>query len=277
MRRPALHATVAIVAGLVHAALILGIAIRYGYDVGPSAYTTEQLLWRYGGLVALGALPAWLALEDRLVAPLAILLLVGGFALVAEVTPPAPTFRDVSEIEPAIDEPTGQVVVDDGLHLVKYTTTWYVWTVGIALAGLWEHVLRARTEWLPSPRRSRWVPSDPLAAGGIALAAGLAHAVASLGYAAGWGMLDTSVSIGWIVAGAVALIAVPAYLLVRHDLFAPIAVGIALFLNSVHSQEYAGPSDPHGLYVGLWFVFLGLSLAAGGLELGVRRIRTAVR
>lgn len=272
MRRATRHVVIALLAGVLHATLIQGLALRYGYDVGPLAYDPARTLWLYGGLIALGGLPVWLVLEERLLVPLVILALVGGFAVVAEVTPPEPTFQDVSEIEPNVEEPTGMTVVDNGLHLVKYTSTWYVWAVAIVLAALWEHVFRARSRRLPPPRQSRRLPSDRRSATLVGLGAGLLHALASLGFWRRWGLLDTLLSPWFPLVGSVLVIGVPTYLLVRHDVRTPAAVAIAFFLNSVHSQHYAGPSDPHGLYVGLWFVFLGLALAVGGLEVGLGKL-----
>lgn len=260
-------------AGVCHAALIIGVALRFGYDVGPSAYTPGDVVWRYGGLIVLGALPVWLAVKGRLLVPLTVVAVFAGFALFMELTPPDPTFRDVAELE-GVDGPTGYTVVENGLYLVKYTSAWYVWTAGAIVGGLWEHVVRTRSTWLPNPRWNILFCDDVDNALLIAAAAGGVHAAASLGYAWGGGMLDTPILVAWAVVGSVSTMAIPVYVLIRYDLSWPTAVAVVFVLNSVHSQQYAGPADPHALYVGGWFVFVGLSLVVGTVEYGLRRLRT---
>lgn len=281
MRRAALHAALALLVGLVHAAVVVVVAAQYGWDFGPiianRALPPSTLVWRYGGLVLLGAVPAWLALSDRLVSPLLVVAVLAGYAIGMEITPPDPTFMDVAEIEPGIDEPTGHTVVQDGLYVIKYTEAWYVWFVGAVLAGLWEHVARARSGRVPDP--GGWSRLSGISritsregAVRIALAAGGLHAAASLGYATGWGIAGSIPLFVWGLVGGVALLAVPTYLLVRYGLVWPLPVAIVLFLNSVHSQAYvAGPGDPHALYVGAWFFFLGLPLLVAGGEFGARK------
>jgi hypothetical protein len=273
MRRRSLRALVALLVGIVHAAVVLGVALHYGYDVGPSAYSVEGVLWRYGGLVALGALAAWLALEARLVVPLVLVSLLAGLALHAELTPPDPVFRDVAELEPSIDEPTGFTVVENGLYLVKYLSAWYVWTAGAALAGMWEYLVRSRRGWLPAPTR-KWAVAATLRTGVlVAAGAGAIHAAASLGFGFTRGIDAPPLLWLWMGVGGVLLMAAPAYLLVRRDLVTPMGVAVLMLVNSVHSQQYAGPGDPHALYLWGWFVFLGIALLPGGIEYGIRRLR----
>ncbi|MWV41328.1 hypothetical protein [Natrialba sp. INN-245] len=275
MQRRALHAAIAVAVGIAHAALVVGVALRLGYDTGPTLAAPLESAVRYGGLIALGAVPIWLALEDRLVVPLLVVGLLAGLALYWELTPPAPTFQDVAEIEPAIDEPTGHTVVSDGLYLTRYTSAWYAWLAGVVLAGFWEHVVRARTAWLPDPRRDLPIPSDRRGAAALAVAAGVVHVLASLGIASQWGMTGPSGVYVWGAVGGVVVLAVPVYLLLRYDLVLPMAAAVVLFVNSVHSQQYVGgPGDPHVLYVGAWFVFLGITLFVSTLEYGVGRLWT---
>lgn len=296
MRRPLVHAAVAVSCGIVHAVVVVGVALRYGYDVGPGAYAPATAVWLYGGLVLLGALVVWLALEHRLVLPLALVAALVGFALYAELTPPGPTFRDVAELEPSVDGPTGITVVEDGLYLVKYTSGWVAWSAAAALAGLWEFVVRRRQDWLPAPRTGSFVPAGrrrlparwrspperdsagapgpttrstvPIAvAVAAAIAAGVVHAVGSVGFAA-WSGFDAGTAVWlWATAGAVLLLAVPVFLHLLYDLATPTAAAILLFVNSVHRQLYAaGPGDPHGLYLGAWFLFLAIALLPGAIE-----------
>lgn len=274
MRRPTLHALVALLVGIAHAALVLGVALRYGYDVGPSAYPVWGVVWRYGGLIALGALPAWLALEFRLLAPLVLVGALAGLALHAELTPPDPVFRDVAELEPGVDGPTGYTVIENGLYLVKYLSAWYVWTAGAVLAGLWESVVRNRFEWLPAPTHRWSVPSTTRSALLVAGTVGAIHAAAALGFGFARGLSAPSLAWVWMAIGAVLTLAVPAYLLARYDLATPMAVAVVFFVNSVRSQQYAGPGDPHALYLWAWFVFLGIALVPGLIEFGIRRLRS---
>jgi hypothetical protein len=274
MRRRSRRALVALLVGIAHAAVVLGVALRYGYEVGPSAYSVEGVLWRYGGLVALGALAAWLALELHLVVPLVLVSLLAGLALHAELTPPDPVFRDVAELEPSIDEPTGFTVVENGLYLVKYLSAWYVWTAGAALAGMWEYLVRSRREWFPAPPQRWAVPSTVRTAALVAAGTGAIHAAASLGFGFTRGINAPPLLWLWMGVGGILLLAVPAYLLVRHDLVTPMGVAVLMLVNSVYSQQYAGPGDPHALYLWAWVVFLGIALLPGGIEYGIRRLRS---
>jgi hypothetical protein len=275
MRRRVLHVLIALLVGIGHAAVVLGVALGYGYDVGPAAYSVGGVLWRYGGLVLLGALPAWLALDARILTPAVLVGVLAGLALNAEHTPPAPVLRDVAELEPSVDGPTGITVVENGLHLVKYLRAWYVWTASAALFGFWESVVRNRFQWLRAPACAWNPPSTTRSALLVAGTAGVVHAAASLGFGFVQG-LNASLPVWlWMGVGGVVLLAVPAYLLVRHDLATPMAAATLFLVNSVHSQQYAGPGDPHALYLSAWFVFLGIALLPGGVEYGIRRFRSA--
>ena len=270
MRRPALPLVVALLVGLLHAVAVVGVQLRYGYDVGPAAYPLYMTLWRYGGLVVLGAVPGWLALRYRLLTPLALVAVLAALAFHAELTPPGPVFRDIAELEPSVKGPTGITVVENGLHLAKYAGPWYVWTVAAGVVGLWETVVRRRG-WLPDSG----VPVSVLAGNArlVAATAGLGHALASVGYAWGWGMSGTPIGAVWAFAGGVVMVGVPVYLLLAEDLVWPTLVAALLFVNSVHAQQYAGPGDPHALYAVGWFVFLALALLPGAAEYGLRLAR----
>lgn len=271
MRSPSTSEGMALLVGVAHAALVVGVGLRYGYNIGPSAYPPQIVLWRYGGLVVLGGVPIWLALKDRLILPVALVTLLAGLAFYAELTPPAPTFQDVADLEPSIDGPTGITVVENGLYLVKYTSAWYVWTVGALFAGAWEHVVRTRQAWLPAPHLDINILTDRARSLWVGACAGGIHALASVLF--GWrlGMADDPLGIAWALAGGVLFLGVPTYLLVRHDLVWPTAIATILFLNSIHSQQHTGPSDPHALYVFGWFVFLAIALVPGLIEYMLRR------
>jgi len=61
--------TVSVLLGVVHAGVLLLVATRLGYPVGPSDYSLVGIGWRYGGLVVVAAVPVWLALRYTLVTP----------------------------------------------------------------------------------------------------------------------------------------------------------------------------------------------------------------
>ena len=66
--------TVSVLLGVIHAGVLLLVAARLGYAVGPGEYSLVGIGWRYGGLVVVAALPVWLALRYTLVAPVCDLL-----------------------------------------------------------------------------------------------------------------------------------------------------------------------------------------------------------
>jgi hypothetical protein len=274
---------VALLVGLLHAAALVLVGLELGYPVGPSDYSVVGLGWRYGGLVVVAAVPVWLALQYRLAAPLVALSLVTGYVLGMELTPPGPTFRDVAELE-RLAEPTGIVVVENGLYIVRYMVNASVWAVGFLLVGLVEYAVRTTWDWLPvSSVPIPWlsIPASRRRASIVAATGGLLHAAVMVWFASrlgvsasgGFGELLYLVSaVGmWILA------AVPIYLLVRHRLIFPTALLSLFVLNDVRAEFAASVDDPHALYFGGWFVFLGLLLAAGGIEYGLRRLGRARR
>ena len=101
--------------GVIHAAGVLLVALSLGYSIGPSQYSLGGLLWRYGGLVVVAAVPVWLAVRFHLVTPVLALVLTTAYVLGVALTPPGPTFRDVAELE-RLAEPTGIIVVENGLY-----------------------------------------------------------------------------------------------------------------------------------------------------------------
>lgn len=262
--------------GVVHAGVLLAAAAALGYRIGPSRYPLVGLLWRYGGLVVVAALPAWLWLRHRLVLPSVALVLTSGYVLGMELSPPGPTFRDVAELE-RLPEPTGILVVENGLYVVRYMTSASVWTVGFLLVGAVEHVVRTRWVWLPSVRDpSPWLATPGPRRRAVAVAAGVGalHAAVMLWFSLRLG-LSSSADPAWALyaastAGMWLLGAVPTYLLVRHGLVGPAALFALMVLNDVRTAFTATVDDPHALYFGAWFLFLVPLLVVAGGEAGIR-------
>jgi hypothetical protein len=267
---------VGLAVGLVHAAVLLAVAVRLGYPVGPAAYSPVGLLWRYGGLVVVAAVPAWLAVRFRLLTPAAAVAGVTGYVLALELAPPGPTFRDVAELE-GLAGPTGVTVVEDGLYVVRYTVGAPVWTVGALFLGFVEYVVRNSWQALPSvPDPVPWLatPASRRRAVAVAAAGGLAHAAVTVWFAVRLGVTLTG-GFGWLlyVAGAVgmwALAAGPLYLLVRHRLVVPATLLALSVLVDVQTEVAGDAEGLHALYFGGWFLSLGVLLAVAGVEYGIR-------
>lgn len=264
--------------GLVHAVGLLVVAVNLGYSIGPSEYSLIGLLWRYGGLVVVAAVPIWLTLRFRLVTPVIALILTTAYVLGMELTPPGPTFRDVAELE-GLAEPTGITVVENGLYIVRYMVNASVWTVGFLFLGLVEYVLRNTWTRLPSvPGSIPWllIPASRRRATAIAAAGGVLHTAVMVWYAARLGV-TLSGGFEWLLYlfGAVGmwlLAATPLYFLVRHRLFAPATLLTVFILIDVQAAFTASVEDPHALYFGGWFLYLGILLIVAGIEYGLRRL-----
>lgn len=264
--------------GIVHAVGLLLVADSLGYSIGPSQYSFAGLVWRYGGLVLVAAVPVWLAARFRLVTPVVALTLVTAYVLGLELTPPGPTFRDVAELE-RLAEPTGITVVENGLYIVRYMANASVWTVGFLFLGLVEYVVRHAWPHLPSvPESVPWLstPAPRRRAIAIASSGGLLHAAVMVWYAARLGV-TMSGGLGWLLYlfGAVGmwiLAAIPLYFLVRHRLVAPATLLTLFVLIDVHEAFTASVEDPHALYFGGWFLYLGILLVIAAIEYGLRRI-----
>jgi hypothetical protein len=264
--------------GLCHAAGLLFVAYHLGYAVEPSAYTVVGAGWRYTGLVVVAALPTWLALRYRLVAPLAVLLVTTGYVVGVELLPPGPTFHDVAEFE-RLSEPTGITVVKDGLYIVRYMLNASVWTLGFGLLAVVEYVGRAEWDRLPAvPAAPPWesLPTSRRSAATVAAVGGLVHAVVMTWFAVRLGVTATG-GLGWVlypvsVIGMWLLAAVPLYLLVRRRLVAPTALLTTFVLLDARAEFTASVDGPHALYFGGWFLYLALVLVTGGIEYGCRRL-----
>ncbi|NHX36746.1 MULTISPECIES: hypothetical protein [Halolamina] len=264
--------------GLLHAAVLVAVALDLGYAVGPAEYTAVGLLWRYGGLVVVAALPVWLALRFRLVVPLLALVVTTGYVLGMELTPPGPTFRDVAELE-RLDEPTGIMVVENGLYIVRYMVNASVWLVGFLFAGLVEAV--SRTDWRRLPAALAlpdWLspPVSRRQAAGVAAVGGLLHLVVMVWFARRLGVTMTG-GYEWVLytvstLGMWLLAAVPLYLLVRYRLVVPATLLTGFIFLDVRSEFAASVDGAHALYFGAWFLFLAIVLVGGVVEYGLRRL-----
>ncbi|QLG61878.1 hypothetical protein [Halorarum salinum] len=272
------HVLISLLIGIVHAVALLVVALDLGYTVGPAEYSVVGIGWRYGGLVVMGSLPAWLALRYRLVTPLIALVATTGYVLGTELTPPGPTFRDVAELE-RLPEPTGIVVVENGLYIVRYMVNASVWTVGFLFVGLVEYAVRTVWERLPGPRAPSpelSIPASRRRATVVAAVAGVLHAGVMVWFArrlgvTGFGGLDWPLY-AYGAAGMWLLAAVPVYLLVRHGLVSPAGLLTLFVLLDVRAEFTASVDDPHALYFGAWFVYLVVLLLVGGVECGLRRL-----
>lgn len=260
-----------------HAVGLLAVALSLGYSVGPAEYSFGGLGWRYGGLVVVAMLPVWLALRYRLAAPVVALAVTTGYVLGMELTPPGPTFRDIAELERLAD-PTGIIVVENGLYIVRYMLNASIWTVGFVFFGLVEYV--ARSTWKPFPGIQPAIPwlSIPVSlrrATVVAAIAGVLHAAVMVWFAARLGMTSSG-GMEWALYlfGAVGmwlLAAVPLYLLVRRRLVAPATLLTLFVLLDVWAEFTASVDAAHAFYFGGWFLYLGILLVAGGIEYGLRR------
>jgi hypothetical protein len=269
---------VSLAIGVIHAAGVLLVALSLGYSIGPSQYSLGGLLWRYGGLIVVAAIPVWLAVRFHLLTPVIALVVASGYVLGMELMPPGPTFRDVAELE-RLAEPTGITVVENGLYIVRYMVNASVWTVGFLFLGLVEYVIRNTWTQLPSvPESIPWlsIPAPRRRATAIASVGGLLHAVVMVWYAARLGV-TLSGGLEWLLylfgaGGMWVLAALPLYLLVRHRLIAPAALLTLFILIDVQAAFTASVEDPHALYFGGWFFYLGILLIVAGIEYGLRRL-----
>jgi hypothetical protein len=270
---------ISLLAGLVHAGTLIAVALTLGYSISPSEYTSLEMGWRYGGLVVVAAVPVWLVLRYRIITPLLALTLTTGYVLGMELTPPGPTFRDVAELE-RLAEPTGIIVVENGLYIVRYMLNASVWTVGFLFLGLVEYTVRTgwkRLPAVPSPTALISIPASREQAVRVATVGGVLHAAVMLWFSLRLG-LTVSGELGWLLyisstIGMWILAAVPLYLLVRHLVVAPATLLTAFILLDVRAEFTASPDDPHALYFGAWFLYLGLLLVVTGLEVGLRRLQ----
>ena len=272
-----------LLAGLIHAAALLGVALYLGYSLGPSEYSIFGMAWRYAGLVVVAIIPVWFAVRYRIVLPLVALALTTGYVLGMELIAPGPTFRDVAELE-HLDEPIGIVVVENGLYIVRYMLNASIWTVGFLFLGVIEYTVRTCWGWLPSvssPSSSIQLPVSRRQAAFLATIGGVFHAIVMLWFSLRLG-LAFSGSYGWVLyvvstGGMWILAAIPLYLLFRRQLISPAMLLTVFILLDVWSDFTASVDDLHALYFGAWCVSLAILLVAAGLEYGLRRIGVGQR
>lgn len=254
----------ALLVGVAHAAAVYWVAWSLGYPVGLDHYGLAGVLWRYGGLVVTGALPAYLLARYRVVVPALVLVGVAGFVCFAELTPPGPVFENYH----------GHLVVEDGLYAVTYSRAWYAWASAALFAGVAEYGARSYLAPLPDPpvpvggRRLPLARRPALAAAG---GFGLVHAAAMVPYAFAVDVSNlTPLVVAWIALGAAVLAGTVGYVLVRHRLQAPFALFAVDLLLVLRADFRAAPDGPLPIYVVGWFAFLGIFLAAGVVEYGLR-------
>lgn len=223
----------------------------------------------------------WLALRYRILTPVVALLLTSGYVLGLELTPPGPTFTDVAELE-GLAEPTGITVVENGLYIVSYMVNASVWFVGFLFLALVEYTIRSTSEWVPPVPRtlpSLAIPASKRQAVTVATLGGLLHAGVMTWFASRLGIAISGGSRWWLyLYGALGmwfLAAVPLYLLVRRRLVAPTAFLTGFILLDVRAEFTASVDDPHALYFGGWFFYLGILLVVAGIEYGLHRRRGA--
>jgi hypothetical protein len=113
----------------------------------------------------------------------------------------------------------------------------------------------------------------------VAVGGGACHAAAVLLWAVTTGVrfevagdpLSTAVAVGYAVAGAVLVAAVPLYLLGRASLVSPALVAAWALANTVYLRRYVPrPHDALASYLTVWPLFLGLAVVAAAVEAGVR-------
>lgn len=254
--------------GVGHAAALLGLALVLGYPVGPDHYGPVGLLWRYGGLVLVAAVPTALLFRYGLVSPAAALAVTAGGVALLELSPPGPTFERLGTA----------LVVEDGLYVVRYMVNATVWLCGYLLVGLVEYAVRREHPRLPGVEPVPWlpVPASRRRATSVASAVGLLHAVVMTWFAArlgvtvsgmpDWPLFLFGAGGMWVVA------AVPAYLLLARRLVAPATLLAALVLWDARTELGASVEDAHALYFGGWFLVLALVLVAAGVEYALRRL-----
>lgn len=263
----------AVAVGLVHAAAIAALVARLDYPIDALATAPGGRVGAVFGLVALLAVPAFVAVRQRLLLPLATVLLVGGWSVGRELTTPPPAFSTLG----------GHPVVSGARYVDGYVDAWYVWLFAALLLGLAESVARVAHDRLPTPGRSAWLDRLLDGDGRLAfVAVGVAHGGVFLGLAADWGYFAPGGFLpapwyvglgvlGWTLLGLLTIGGVPALLLARWRLVTP-TVGLAwLAWRTGWLQQLPLPDDPLPVYFLGWFVFAGVLAGLGGLEYAGRR------
>lgn len=252
----------ATIVGVVHAAVLVTVAVHLGYPFGPGKLTPTALAWHYGGLVVAAALPAYLALRYRLLAPAVLATATAAWVVHAELSPPGPTFLPLE----------GFLVVKDGLYVGGYATRWFAPTAAFLHAGAAEWAAR-RSYGGTTPVhdvRADWGGADgtrPGLAAVVVLAA--AHGAIALAYGAGGGSVDP---VAVAMAGPAGLVG---YMAVRHGLVIPYLVFIGNVLAALHANAGLAGTDLTVVGAGpLVAVCLAAATVEGGLRSARRRLAT---
>ncbi|WP_158055741.1 hypothetical protein [Halorussus halophilus] len=258
--------TIALLVGVLHAAALFSVDSHLGYPVetfGTTALASGSFL---AGLVLLGALPVFVSLRHRLVAP-TLLFVLGAVA---------PVYAQLTGAQPEFDYLGGFLTVAGEVHVYHYVRSWYAWLLVYLLAGVGEYGIRNAVRWLPPARQfdAISVPTDRRTARILGLLVGLAHAIVLVWFSTRWHYFsdpgDLYTLLPWTFVGLVVLAGVPTLLLFEKRLAAPFLAFLWLLDRAVRTQIRPMPDDSLIFYFVLWFVFLGVALLAGGGEYAVR-------
>ncbi|MFB6107968.1 MAG: hypothetical protein ABEJ82_03885 [Haloplanus sp.] len=258
-------AALAAAVGVAVTVFLAGVVVSLGYPVGSGV---APVAWRYAGLAVTGFVATFLSVRYRLVTPAVGFLAVTVSVAVAELTPPGPTFSTLG----------GYTVVENGNYVASFARGWYVWASAFGYAGVAEFALRDRLAALPraggrSSLASASLPLDRGQALRAAAGLGAVHGVTMAAYAVAVHVSNLSpLVLVWIAVGTFLLAAVPAALLLAARLFAPFCLFVADLFVLVRADFYPSPDGPVPVYVVGWFFFLGVFLAVGGVEAGIRRL-----
>jgi hypothetical protein len=262
-------AALSLLSGAVHAATVVLADRALDYPIAALGRGPVEWAFFVGGAVLVAAVPTFLALRNGLLAPVAAFLFVAATSLVAAAVGPRPAFSELG----------GHTVVAGTLHLRNYVQGWYCWLLAGLLAGLAEYVARVDVGALPAPRRR--VPlldvTDRRGSLRVAAAVGVGHLVAVVllaaesRYFAPGSSFAAPLVLAWTLPGAVALAAVPAYLLARHRLLAPLAAFTWFFYRVARVQFLPMPDDALPVYLIGWPAFVAAAVAVGVAESLFRR------
>jgi hypothetical protein len=267
---------VALLVGVVHTAVVVGVVARLDYPVQTFEYLPGGVAGAAVGLVAVVAVPVFVLLRYRVVLPGLAAIVGVAWPIYREFTTPAPEFSMLG----------GYTVVDGTRYVDAYVNGWYVWLFVFILLGLTEYVVRSDHEWLPPPARStrldQWARRKQLPALRLAAVVAVAHAATFLllasnsGYVRG-GFLPSPWYVGlgvavWTLLGLLLVGGLPVYLLGRTRLVAP-SVAFAWLVSAVGwAQLTPRPDDSLPVYFIGWLFFAGVLLVVGGAEYGLRRV-----
>lgn len=261
----------ALVVGVAHALAVAALVRWLNYPIEALAHAPGGTGGALLGLVALLAVPTFVAVRYRLVTPLLAGVLGIGWAVL----------REFSTSRPVFSETGGYTIIVGPRYVDAYVDAWYVWLLAYLLLGAAEHVVRVDLDRLPSPsgdERLDWLRRrDRGTALRVAAVVGVVHTVvflllaADAGYFTSGGFLPSPWYVGlgvlvWTVLGLGAIGGVVGFLLGRWGLVAPV-VGLAwLVWQTGWTQQLPLPDDALPVYVLGWFFFAGGLVAVGAME-----------